>query len=106
MRQKFCCEASRGAYEDYYLQQGRGVPVFQGSRGQRGQGLGSMLSGLFRSAVPMIKTGLVSLGKQALRTGMDIAGDMADGHGFSESANRRVREGIKRLVRPADDIVQ
>ena len=65
-----------------------------------------MLSGLFTSAMPMIKTGLVSLGKQALRTGMDIAGDMADGQGFSESANRRVREGIKRLVRPADDIVQ
>jgi len=52
----FCCEASSGMYEDYYRSQiGSGLPVFEGSLGQRGHELGSMLSGLFRSAMPMIK---------------------------------------------------
>ena len=103
MRQKFCCDASREMYEDYYIRQsGNGLPVFQGSRGQRGHGLGSMLSGLFRSAVPMLKRGLVTFGKHALKTGLEIASDVADGSSFKDSARARilptVLPGIKRFA--------
>ena len=103
MKRKFCCDDSRGAYEDYYLQQsGSGLPIFQGSRGQRGHGLGSMLSGLFRSAVPMIKRGLATFGKHALKTGLEIAGDVADGASFKDSAKARILPsilpGIKRFA--------
>ena len=103
MKRKFCCDTSRGAYEDYYLQQsGSGLPIFQGSRGQRGHGLGSMLSGLFRSAVPMIKRGLATFGKHALKTGLEIAGDVADGASFKDSAKARILPsilpGIKRFA--------
>jgi hypothetical protein len=103
MKRKFCCDASRGAYEDYYLQQsGSGLPIFQGSRGQRGHGLGSMLSGLFRSAVPMIKRGLATFGKHALKTGLEIASDVADGASFKDSAKARILPsilpGIKRFA--------
>ena len=90
-------------YEDYYIQQsGSGLPVFQGSRGQRGHGLGSMLSGLFRSAVPMIKRGLATFGKHALKTGLEIAEDVADGKSFRDSARDRIVPiivpGIKRFA--------
>ena len=86
-------------YEDYYTSQnGNGVPIFQGSAGQRGHGLGSMLSGLFRSAMPMIKRGLAFFGKQALKTGLEVANDVADGESFGNSARRRVPEGIKHFV--------
>ena len=103
MRQKFCCDASRGMYEDYYIRQsGNGLPVFQGSRGQRGHGLGSMLSGLFRSAVPMLKRGLATFGKHALKTGLEIASDVADGTSFKDSAKARILPsilpGIKRFA--------
>ena len=55
-------------YEDYYMQQsGSGLPVYAGGRGQRGHGIGSILSGFFRSAVPFLKRGLKFLGRQALR---------------------------------------
>lgn len=98
MKKKFCCDASRGMYEDYYMSQsGSGMPVFAGSRGQRGHGLGSMLSGLFRSAMPMLKRGLAIFGRHALRTGAQIANDVADGESFGNSARRRVSEGIKRI---------
>lgn len=103
MKRKFCCDASRAMYEDYYIQQsGNGLPVFAGSRMQRGHGLGSMLSGLFRSAVPMIKRGLATFGKHALKTGLEIAGDVADGKSFKDSAKERILPtilpGIKRFA--------
>lgn len=103
MKQKFCCETSRAMYEDYYLRQsGNGLPVFHGSSGQRGHGLGSMLSGLFRSAVPMIKRGLATFGRHALKTGLEIAGDMTEGKSFKDSARERfvptIIPGIKRFV--------
>ena len=99
MKHKFCCDASRGMYEDYYLKQsGSGLPIFHGSRGQRGHGLGSMLSGLFRSAFPMIKRGLANFGKHALKTGLEIANDVADGSSFKESTQTRIFPAIKRFA--------
>ena len=100
MKKQFCCDASRDLYEKYYLDQsGGGVTnVFSGSRGQRGHGLGSMLSGLFRGAVPLLRRGLNTFGKHALKTGIDIASDVSEGRGVKESAKRRVKEGIKRFA--------
>lgn len=99
MKTSFCCDASRSMYEDYYMTQcGNGIPgVFAGARNQRGHGLGSMLSGLFRRAMPIIKRGLKVFGKQALRTGANIANDVASGHEFSTSAKTRMKEGIKQI---------
>ena len=83
-------------------QSGSGLPVFQGSRGQRGHGIGSVLSGLFRSAVPMLKRGLATFGKHALKTGLEIAGDVAEGKSFKDLARERVvftiLSGIKRFA--------
>ena len=103
MKRKFCCDVSRSMYEDYYMQQsGSGLPVFQGLRGQRGHGIGSVLSGLFRSAVPMLKRGLATFGKHALKTGLEIAGDVAEGKSFKDSARERIvptiLPGIKRFA--------
>jgi hypothetical protein len=103
MKKLYCCEASRGMYEDYYINQsGSGLPVYHGSSGQRGHGLGSMLSGLFRSAMPMIKRGLAFFGRQALKTGLEVANDVADGQSFEESARSRIPTGIKRFVETAN----
>ena len=97
MKRKFCCDASRFAYEDYYSQQsGSGMPVFQGSRMQRG--LGSILSGFFRSAWPLIQTGAKAFGKQFLRTGLQIANDVADGQKFKEASKKRIPDGIKEFA--------
>src|SRR5437867_6593073 len=103
MKRKYCCDASRQMYEDYYMQQsGSGLPVFQGSRGQRGHGIGSVLSGLFRSAMPMLKRGLATFGKHALKTGLEIAGDVAEGKSFRDSPRERIvptiLPGIKRFA--------
>src|SRR5271163_1361413 len=97
-RKAFCCNASKAMYMDYYVNQsGSGMPVFAGGWGQRGHGLGSILSGFFRSAMPFLRRGLAVFGKQALRTGAQIANDVADGESFGNSAKRRVVEGIKSI---------
>lgn len=98
-RRKYCCDSSRQTYENYYLaQSGDGLPIFVGSRGQRGHGLGSMLSGLFRSAAPVVKSGLATLGKSALKTGLNIARDVLDGEPVGQAAKKRLSETIKEHV--------
>ena len=63
-------------YTEYYARQAGGaLPYFAGAQYQRGHGLGSLLGGLLRSAMPLIKRGVVALGKGALKTGVRIADD-------------------------------
>lgn len=99
MRHRYCCEATRNLYEDYYASQsGSGLSVFQGSRSQAGHGLGSIFSRLFKFALPMLKSVGKQLGFQALRTGARIANDVADGESLRESSKKRLSETIKQYV--------
>ena len=42
---QFCCDANKDLHEQYYSDQcGSGMPVYQGSQMQRGDGLGCVLS--------------------------------------------------------------
>ena len=54
-----------------------------------------MLSGLFRRAMPLIKRGLAVFGKQALRTGLEVANDVADGGKVEDSLRMHPLTGIK-----------
>ena len=95
MRKPFCCDASRALYEDYYTRQSGGeAPVFYDARTQRGHGLGSILGGLFRRALPFLSSGAKILGQQAT----NVASAMIDGKSFQDSAKSRLKEGIKTFV--------
>ena len=86
---------------DYYMQQrgnGVGIPIFQGYRGQRGHGLGSILAGFLRSAVPILKKGLSFKLPMALKTGAKIANDVAEGKLFKKAAKSLVVERINEAV--------
>ena len=48
------------------------------------------MGGLFRRALPFLKSGAEILGKQAL----NVSTDMIDGKSFKESAKDRLKEGI------------
>ena len=89
---QFCCDENRSFYEQYYADQcGNGMNVCQGARGQRGHGLGSVLSGLFRSALPMIK----NFGKQALKTSINVTTDVVEGNSFKDSLRKHISDGIR-----------
>jgi hypothetical protein len=95
MRKKYCCGENRDTITRYYLDQaGNGLQIYHGSRGQRGHGIGSVLGGLFRSALPMLKR----IGGQIVRGGAGIAKDMLEGQSFSDSARKRTAQGISNLL--------
>jgi len=100
-RKTYCCNASRDMYDDYYSQKvGGEIPVFKGSRYQRGHGLGSVLGGLFRRfVIPLFTTHGKTLALNALRSGMDVADVvLASGKTLKESAKKRVTKGIKQTA--------
>ena len=97
--EKYCCNDDRKACEEYYLNQcGHGMPVFYGAHIQRGHGIGSIFSGLFRSIFSMLKRVAPVIGKKALQTGIDIMSDVAAGLSLKESAKSRVTNALKEVI--------
>lgn len=90
-------------YEGYYRNQsgGGGSHFFQGTRYQRGYGLGGILKGLFRAAVPLVTKGAKTIGKQAARTGISIAGDALSGENVKLASKRRLKEAGRTLTSKA-----
>lgn len=81
-----------------YTQYGGTMNVFRGRRSQRGHGIGGVLKGLFRSAMPLIKKGAKSLGKIALETGVQVANDVMSGKKFKSSLKTRGKQAGRKLI--------
>jgi hypothetical protein len=98
---KYCCsEGDKRSFENYYLNQcGNGLPVFQGTRMQRGSGIGSIFAGLFRSVMPLLKRIAPVIGRRALLTGANIAGDVAAGQSLKEAAKSRITSGVQEGIK-------
>lgn len=89
-------------YEDYYIRQvGHGGPVFQGSKTQKGFGLGGILGGILKSAMPLIKQGAKTLGREALRAGVGITQDVLEGRNLRTSAKTRLKRAGRSLTQQA-----
>ena len=89
-----CCPR---LYEDYYNQQhqtGHGLPVFVGSGG-----LGSVLSGIGRSLIPLFQRGGKALLREGARTGLQVVSDVASGKSAEASLKRRSGEAGERLLK-------
>ena len=68
-------------YFDYQVGGARrsGIPhVYIGLSYQRGHGIGSFLGGLFRRVLPLLSRGAKAVGKETLRAGVNMAGDIMD----------------------------
>lgn len=91
------------SHEDYFNNQsGKGLNVFRGVRHMRGNGLfGSLLRGLGRAFVPLLKSGGKAILKEGLNTGARVMSDVASGHNFKTSLKRRGREVGERLYERA-----
>ena len=86
-------------YDDYHTRQvGGALPYFTGARVQRGHGFGSLFSGLLRSVAPLIKRGALALGKRALTTGAQIAGDVVSGQNIKKATKRRATAAGRALM--------
>ena len=79
--------------------------VYIGAPQQRGHGgIGSFLAGALRRVLPLLTRGAKAVGKEALRTGMNIMSDVAARNTpIRESFSRRVREFGENLKRKAEE---
>ena len=94
------------AYQDYYTHQaGKGYPVFAGRRYRRRHGLGSIFGGLFKAAMPLLKKGAKTLGREALKTGLNIAGDVVQERNIKRAAKSRLKSTRQNLLQKAMDTV-
>lgn len=84
-----CCHKS---FEDHYVQQtGNGLNFYRGEALQKGYGFGSFFRTLFRAAVPLLKSGASSVGKEILRSGLNVMSDVSQGNNFKESARKHIK---------------
>lgn len=79
------------------------MPIFRGEQTQRGYGLGSVLTGLFKSATPLLKKGAASLGRTLLKTGVNVAKDALQGKNVKDSVVQHSKDVGKGLVRKLVD---
>ena len=62
------------------------MPVFVGTKRQRGHSIGSMLSGLFRNVVlPFLKGNVGSLAGNVLKTGAQVLDDVVQGKSLKDT---------------------
>lgn len=91
-------------YDRYYMSQaGNGLSHYKGVPNMRGHGIGSLLRGLFRSVFPMFKSGARALGREAVRAGSNVVGDLLQDKPFKQSLTTRLREGGTNLHKRFDD---
>lgn len=92
-------------YHDYYINQaGTGVgAIYRGSVYQRGHGIGSFLKGLLRTILPVFKSGIKTLGQEALSTGSHFLNDISQNVPIKDSFKQRFTEATNNLKRKAED---
>jgi hypothetical protein len=98
-----------------YDQKGAGgMPVYYGARYQRGKGISSMFKSFARWTLPVAKTHLVPVlkdaakfvGSEAIKTAANIATDAIDGKELNESVKERAKESICSLSEKTQAIIQ
>jgi hypothetical protein len=99
-------------YKKYYRDQaGSGISAFQGTRYQRGSGLGNVLRKLYHWMLPVLKThalplitsGAKTFGKEAIRSAANIATDSLNDIKFMDSLKSRSKEGINNIHKKIED---
>ncbi|KAG8229450.1 hypothetical protein J437_LFUL005555 [Ladona fulva] len=90
----------------YENQAGMGISsIYRGAEYQRGHGIGSFLGGIFRAGLPILSRGAKAVGKEVLRSGVNLLGDVVQNRPIRESVLRRVDEACDNLKRKAVDSI-
>lgn len=91
----------------YYIDQARNGqttfysgPIYQ-KGGQRGNGIGSFLSGLFRQILSVLRKGTVAVGKEVINAGSNVLNDISNSVAPQTALKRRSKEVITNLAKKA-----
>src|SRR6266851_3960071 len=101
-------DASYEDYLRYYKNQAGfghihpGISTFKGPIYQRGNGIGSIFSSLFRAITPLFQSDSVKkIGKALLTTGLNVGSDVLEGKRVGQSLKRRFGETGSNLLEDA-----
>lgn len=88
-------------FTSYYVDQAGGGfgQFYAGSSYQKGYGIGSWLGGLFRTVLPLFRSGALAVGREAARAGSHVLADVATGQNFKSSVNKHMEEAAGNLTR-------
>jgi hypothetical protein len=86
-------------FNNYYSAQAKEtIPVFRGAPYQKGSGFGSVFKKIFRWIIPIMKEHALpivkSVGKEALKSAVNIANDTIDGKDFTTSSKEQVKKSL------------
>lgn len=89
-------------FKKYYeLQAAQNFPIYRGNRYMRGYGFGSVFKRFFRWILPIVKENALpvakNIGKEAIKSAINIANDTIDGKTFSESAKSNMKKSLNSL---------
>ena len=84
------------SFENHYKTQ-VGGGFYVGVKRQHGYGLGGLFSKLGRFIVPLLKPVAKSIGKQVIRSGTRLAGDIIDGENPKQALKQNLKRGAKEL---------
>ena len=78
------------------------MPYYSVRLFQRGDGVGGLFSSIGRVVLPMIKSGIKTVGKEVLRSGAELASDALRGKNLKKAAIHRAKQsGVNLLKRRA-----
>lgn len=89
-------------FEKYYqLQSKNNFPVYAGNRSMRGYGFGSVFKRFFKWIMPIVKENALpvvkNIGKEALKSAVNIANDTIDGKTLKESAKSNMKKSLNKI---------
>ena len=93
----YSLQAHSGLCQPAHFTRQIGGGFYSGVRKQQGYGLGGLLAKLGRFVLPILKPVVKSIGKQAIRSGAQIAGDILDGQNPKQAFKQNLRQGTKEL---------
>lgn len=74
-----------------------------GRRRQRGQGLGTVISSLWRFVSPVLRQLGTDMGRETLSTGSRLLGDMSQGAPIKEALREQTKRGARNLLSTTAD---
>jgi hypothetical protein len=75
-----------------YTKPGKDIRCLRGEDIKEDMDLAVSLGGLFKAAMPLLKKGAKTLGREVLKTGLNIAGDVVQGRNIKQAGSRSTIE--------------
>lgn len=93
-----CAPSETDFHRHLLTQNGHGIQVYQGAN-MRGQGIFGLLRSIGKIALPLVRNVAKTVGKSALKGGIQVMSDVASGQDFKQSLKNRAAQQTVNAVK-------